>query len=171
VNEAGLGDRVSIRVLDYRDLEGERFDGIASIGMVEHVGAERIDGYAARLARLLRPGGRLLNHGIAHLHQWVSRPGSFTNRYVFPDSNPLHLSRILLALERAGFVTEHVEEFGPDYAETLRHWAKRLDEHRDEAVRLAGEERVRVWRLYLRSARSAFETGFDSIYQVQSRLG
>jgi cyclopropane-fatty-acyl-phospholipid synthase len=171
VTEAGLDDRVSIRVLDYRDLKDECFDAIASIGMVEHVGAERIDLYAARLARLLRPGGRLLNHGIAHLHQQVSRPGLFTDRFVFPDSNPLHLSRILLALERAGFVTEHIEEFGSDYAETLRHWAKRLDEHRDEAVRLAGEERVRVWRLYLRSARSAFETGFNSIYQVQSRLG
>jgi cyclopropane-fatty-acyl-phospholipid synthase len=171
VAEAGLDDRVSIRVLDYRDLEGERFDAIASIGMVEHVGAQRIDLYAARLASLLRPGGRLLNHGIAHLRHSVFKPGPFTDRYVFPDANPLHLSRILLALERAGFVTEHVEEFGPDYAETLRHWAKRLDEHRAEAVRLAGEERVRVWRLYLRAARSAFETGFNSIYQVQSRLG
>jgi cyclopropane-fatty-acyl-phospholipid synthase len=171
VTDAGLDDRVSIRVLDYRDLEGERFDAIASIGMVEHVGAERIDLYAACLAKLLRPGGRLLNHGIAHLRHSVYKPGPFTDRYVFPDANPLHLSRILLALERAGFVTEHVEEFGSDYAETLRHWAKRLDEHRAEAVRLAGEERVRVWRLYLRSARSAFETGFNSIYQVQSRLG
>jgi cyclopropane-fatty-acyl-phospholipid synthase len=171
VTEAGLDDRVSIRVLDYRDLKGERFDAIASIGMVEHVGAERIDLYAARLASLLRPGGRLLNHGIAHLRHWNKKVGPFTDRYVFPDANPLHLSRILLALERAGFVTEHVEEFGPDYAETLRHWAKRLDEHRDEAVRLAGEERVRVWRLYLRAARTAFETGYDSIYQVQSRLG
>jgi cyclopropane-fatty-acyl-phospholipid synthase len=171
VTEAGLDDRVSIRVLDYRDLRGERFDAIASIGMVEHVGAERIDVYAARLASLLGPGGRLLNHGVAHLHQSVAKPGPFTDRYVFPDSNPLHLSRILLALEKAGFVTEHVEEFGADYAETLRHWAKRLDEHREEAVRLAGEERVRVWRLFLRSARSAFLTGYDSIYQVQSRLG
>jgi cyclopropane-fatty-acyl-phospholipid synthase len=171
VTEAGLDDRVSIRLLDYRDLEGERFDAIASIGMVEHVGAERIDRYAARLASLLRPGGRLLNHGIAHLGRSASRPGLFTDRYVFPDADPLHLSRILLALERAGFVTEHVEEFAADYAETLRHWAQRLDDHRDEAVRLAGEERVRVWRLYLRSARTAFETGWNSIYQVLSRLG
>ena len=169
VTEAGLDDRVSIQVQDYRDLKDERFDAIASIGMVEHVGARKIDLYAARLASLLRPGGRLLNHGVAHLHESVKSPGIFTDRYVFPDSNPLHLSRILLALERAGFVTEHVEEFGQDYAETLKHWAKRLDEHRDEAVRLAGEERVRVWRLFLRGARSAFETGYDSIYQVQSR--
>lgn len=171
VSEVGLDDRVSIRVLDYRDLDDDRFDAIASIGMVEHVGADRIDVYARCLARLLRPGGRLLNHGIAHLRSSSSRSGAFTDRYVFPDSDPLQLSRILTALERAGFVTEHIEEFGPDYAETLRHWVKRLDEHREEAVRLAGEERVRVWRLYLRGARSAFETGFNSIYQVQSRLG
>lgn len=171
VTEAGLDDRVRIRVLDYRNLKDERFDAIASIGMVEHVGAERIDLYATRLASLLRPGGRLLNHGIAHLHHSSARAGPFTDRYVFPDTDPLPLSRILLALERAGFVTEHVEEFGADYAETLRHWAKRLDEHRVEAVRLAGEERVRVWRLYLRAAASGFATGFNSIYQVQSRLG
>jgi cyclopropane-fatty-acyl-phospholipid synthase len=161
---------VTIQVADYRDLEDGPFDAIASIGMVEHVGAERIDLYAKRLARLLRPGGRLLNHGIAHLHHTYHRSGPFTDRYVFPDSDPLQLSRILAALEGAGFVTEHVEEFGSDYAETLKHWAKRLDEHREEAVRLVGKERVRVWRLYLRGARSAFETAFNSIYQVQSRL-
>ena len=73
-----------------------------------------------------------------------------------------------LALERAGFVTEHVEEFGADYEETLRHWARRLDEHREEAVRIAGEERVRVWRLYLRGARKNFESGFLSVYQVKA---
>jgi len=171
VSQAGLGDRVSIRVLDYRDLDGERFDAIASIGMVEHVGAERIDEYASRLARLVRPGGRLLNHGIAKLRRPDWKAGSFTERYVFPDSEPLHLSRVLLALERAGFMTEHVEGFGKDYVETLRHWARRLDEHRDEAVRLAGEERVRVWRLYLRAARNNFESGWISVYQVQSRRG
>ena len=169
VTEAGLDDRVTIRVLDYRSLKDERFDAIASIGMVEHVGAEKIDLYAQRLASLLRPGGRLLNHGVAHLHSSSPKAGPFTDRYVFPDAHPLLLSRILLALERAGFVTEHVEEFGADYAETLKHWARRLDEHRDEAVRLAGEERVRVWRLYLRAASLGFSTGFNSIYQVQSR--
>ena len=97
--------------------------------------------------------------------------GAFTARYVFPDSDPLPVSRVLLALERAGFVTEHVEGFGPDYVETLRHWARRLDTHREEAVRLAGEERVNVWRLYLRGARKNFESGFISVYQVQCRLG
>jgi cyclopropane-fatty-acyl-phospholipid synthase len=170
VSEAGLENRVRILVLDYRDLTGEQFDAIASIGMVEHVGAERIDLYAERLAGLVRPGGRLLNHGVARLHYAYLHTGAFSERYVFPDADPLHLSRVILALERAGFVTQHVEAFAADYAETLRHWARRLDEHRAEAVRLVGEERLRVWRLYLRGCRAGFESGFMSVYQVQCGL-
>ena len=167
---AGVGDRVDIRVLDYRELEGERFDAIASIGMVEHVGGERIDGYAKRLASLLEPGGMLLNHGIARLRHGDPPAGPFSERYVFPDADPLHLSRVLLALERAGFATNLVEGFAHDYIETLRRWAGRLDDRLDEALALAGPERVRVWRLYLRAARMGFESGFTSIYQVSCRL-
>jgi cyclopropane-fatty-acyl-phospholipid synthase len=168
---AGVSDRVEIRVMDYRDLVGERFDAIASIGMVEHVGEAQIDVYARTLAGLLEPGGRLLNHGIARLRHSDPEAGPFSERYVFPDAEPLHLSRVLLALERAGFVTRHVEEFGDDYAETLRHWAQRLDQNLDDAVRLAGPERLRVWRLYLRMARRGFESGFLSIYQARCTLG
>jgi cyclopropane-fatty-acyl-phospholipid synthase len=167
---AGVGDRVEIRVMDYRDLVGERFDAIASIGMVEHVGEAQIDVYARTLAGLLEPGGRLLNHGIARLRHSDPEAGPFSERYVFPDAEPLHLSRVLLALERAGFVTRHVEGFGDDYAETLRHWAQRLDQNLDDAVRLAGPERLRVWRLYLRMARRGFESGFLSIYQARCTL-
>jgi hypothetical protein len=91
---------------------------------------------------------------------------SYVPRYVFPDAAPLHLSRIQVALERAGLETVHVEGFRSDYAQTLRHWAARLDGRRDEALALAGPERLRVWRLYLRAARRGFERGFTSIYQV-----
>jgi len=87
---------------------------------------------------------------------------------VFPDGAPLQLSRVLLALERAGFVTEHVEGFAADYEETLTHWARRFEEHRDDAVRLAGAERTRVWTLYLHAARLGFQTGDASIYQVRA---
>jgi cyclopropane-fatty-acyl-phospholipid synthase len=169
--EAGVADRVDIRVQDWRELLGERFDAIASIGMVEHVGTVQIDAYAQRLRDLLEPEGRVLNHGIARIRHGDPEAGPFSERYVFPDAAPLHLSRVLLALERAGFVTRHVEEFGADYAETLRHWYTRLDENLDEAVRLAGPERVRVWRLYLRAARNGFESGFTSIYQARCTLG
>jgi cyclopropane-fatty-acyl-phospholipid synthase len=167
VAEAGLGDRIEIRVMDYRELGGERFDAVASIGMVEHVGASRIDLYASQLARLLDPGGRLLNHGISRLRHGDPESASFSNRYVFPDAAPLQLSRVLLALERAGFVTDHVEGLQDDYVQTLRHWLERLEKRLDEARRLAGPERARVWRLYLRAARRGFETGFLSIFQTR----
>jgi cyclopropane-fatty-acyl-phospholipid synthase len=160
-----LSDRVDIRVADYRELIDAPFDAVASIGMVEHVGANQIDVYARQVARMVKPGGRVLNHGIARLRHSDAEAGPFSERYVFPDAAPLHLSRIQLALERAGIVSEHIEGFAGDYAETLRHWARRLDENLDAARRLAGDERVRVWRLYLRAARN----GFTSIYQVRGR--
>jgi cyclopropane-fatty-acyl-phospholipid synthase len=167
--EAGVADRVDVRVADYRDLRGEQFDAIASIGMVEHVGNRNIHNYAHQLASLLPPGGRLLNHGIARLRHGQGEAGGFSERYVFPDAAPLHLSLVQFALEEAGFETEHVEGFREHYARTLTHWLTRLDDNAEEAQRLAGAERMRVWRLYLRGARSGFQTGFTSIYQVRAR--
>ena len=164
----GVADRVDIRVMDYRQITGERFDAVASIGMVEHVGSAQIDLYAQQLAGLLDPGGRLLNHGIARLRHSDPEAGPFSERYVFPDAAPLHLSRVLVALERAGLATAHVEGFAEDYAETLTHWLSRFEDHLDEAIRLAGEERVRVFRIYLRAARSGFRTGFTGVYQVRA---
>ncbi len=187
VVKAGLEDRVEIRLCDYRDLGGtakagrhsssasipvstsEHFDAIASIGMVEHVGASKIDEYAAQLAGLLRPGGRLLNHGIARLRHGDPEAGAFSERYVFPDAAPLHVSHVMLALERAGIEPVHVEGLRQDYVDTLSEWIARLDANLEEAERLAGGERVRVWRLYLRAARNGFVTGFTSIFQVLGR--
>ena len=167
--EAGVADRVDIRVMDYRDLPstGEKFDAIASIGMVEHVGASKIEVYAETLAGLLDSGGRLLNHGITRLRHTDGEAGDFSERYVFPDAAPLHLSRNLLALERAGFITHHVEDFGPDYAETLKHWATNLDDNLEQATRLAGPERIRVWRLYLRAPATASNRASLNIYQAR----
>jgi cyclopropane-fatty-acyl-phospholipid synthase len=171
--EAGVADRVDIRVMDYRDIAstGEKFDAIASIGMVEHVGSANIEVYAQTLAQVLEPGGRLLNHGITRLRHTDAEAGAFSERYVFPDAAPLHLSRNLLALERAGFITHHVEDYAPDYAETLRYWYTNLDANLEEATRLAGPERIRVWRLYLRAARNGFLSGFTNIYQARCTLG
>ena len=167
VREAGVADRVEIRLADYREIIDGPFDAISSIGMVEHVGEERIDLYASRLAELLRPGGRLLNHGIAKLQDFDTKDeGPFSERFVFPDGVPLPLSRIVLALERANLATTHVEGLAPDYARTLGFWIEHFEERYEDAVRLAGTERARIWRLYLRAARQGFETGWASIYQV-----
>jgi cyclopropane-fatty-acyl-phospholipid synthase len=164
--EAGVADRVEIKVMDWRELQAAPFDAISSIGMVEHVGSGNIDNYAAALRDFLKPGGRLLNHGIARLRHTDPEAGPFSERYVFPDAAPLHLSRITFAMERAGLEPTHVEGFRMDYAETLKHWAQRFDANLPRAIELGGEERVRVWRLYLRTARRGFETGFISVFQV-----
>ena len=89
---------------------------------------------------------------------------------MFPDGVPLPLSRIELALERAGLVTTHVEGLAGDYAQTIRHWIERFEQRYADAVRLAGVERARIWRLYLRAARQGFETGWASVYQVLAHL-
>jgi cyclopropane-fatty-acyl-phospholipid synthase len=167
VADAGVADRVEIRFADYRDIDDGPFDAIASIGMVEHVGDAQIDRYAGTLAPLLAPGGRLLNHAIATLEaDYDATDDVFSDRYVFPDGEALPLSRVQLALERAGLRTTHVEGFAGDYSRTLVEWTRRLDERLDEAERLAGPERTRIWRLYLRAARRGFDVGLTSVYQV-----
>jgi cyclopropane-fatty-acyl-phospholipid synthase len=170
VAQAGLSDQIEIRVLDYRRLPASSYDAIASIGMAEHVGDSQIDVYARSLSDLLVPGGLMLNHAIALLNPDDDPlEDEFSMRYVFPDGEPLALSRIQLALERTGFSTEHVEQFREDYAVTLRHWAQRLDENLDQAQALAGEQRTRIWRLYLRAARHGFDIGLTAVYQVLAR--
>ena len=167
VQAAGVADRVTLRLADYRELGDEQFDAISSIGMVEHVGEERIDLYMRTLHGLLRPGGRLLNHGIAKLMDFDTKDeGAFSERFVFPDGVPLPLSRIAQAMERTGLVVRHVEGLPEDYARTLTYWIDSYEGRYDEAVRLAGAERARVWKLYLRAARAGFTTGWASVYQV-----
>lgn len=165
---AGLADQVDIRVMDYREIAGETFDAIASIGMVEHVGSVNVDVYMAKLASLLKPGGTLLNHGIARLRVGDAEAGPFSERYVWPDAAPLHVSRIQTAIERAGLHTRHVEDFPDDYAKTLLEWQHRFEANIDRARELGGDERVRVWRIYLRVSRQGFESGFMSVYQVRA---
>lgn len=165
--EQGLTDLVEFRVCDYREVSEDGFDAISSIGMVEHVGEERIDLYMRTLHGLLRPGGRLLNHGIAKLADFDTKDeGAFSERFVFPDGVPLPLSRIAQAMERTGLVPQHVEGIGPDYALTITEWIKRYEERYDEAVRIAGEERARVWKLYLHAARQGFTTNWATVFQV-----
>ena len=151
---AGVADRVDILVQDYRELGAEQFDRVASIGMVEHVGAVNIDAYVAQLVNVLVPGGVLLNHGIARLRHGDPEAGPFSERFVFPDAAPLHLSRVAVAFERAlGLGSTTSRASAPDYAETLRHWARRLDDRIDEARRLAGRgARARVAALPARRA-------------------
>jgi cyclopropane-fatty-acyl-phospholipid synthase len=164
--EAGLADQVDVRVMDYRDLGQRAFDAVVSIGMIEHVGHAQLDAYARVIASALAPGGRVLNHGIARLPAREHDPAVFTRRYVFPDGELPRISRVLGAFESAGLEPHHVEDLRADYVQTLDHWVERLDANAARANEVAGPERVRIWRLYLRGARHGFAVGLTSVFQA-----
>lgn len=160
IAEAGLSDRIEIRLQDYRDIDDGPFDAIASVGMSEHVGLVNLPLYAAELHALLRPGGRLLNHAIARVRSLPDRPGrapSFIDHYIFPDGEVLPLGKTIDAFERAGLEVRDSESLREHYALTLRAWVSNLLGSWDEAVRLAGEERARTWLLYLTASALGFE--------------
>jgi len=167
VAEAGLTERVDVRIQDYRDIEDGPFDAISSIGMSEHVGRAQLPRYVEQLHSLLRPGGRLLNHAISwNAGPTEDDPDSFIPRYVFPDGQMLSLSEMVVALERGGFEVLDVEALRRHYALTLRAWVRNLEEHWDEAVRLTSPGRARVWRLYMASSALGFENGLTGVNQV-----
>lgn len=165
--DAGLTDRVDIRVQDYRDVDDGPFDAISSIGMSEHVGRDQIGHYVARLHDLLSPGGRLLNHAISwNAGPTSPDPDSFIPRYVFPDGEMLGLAEMIGALESGGLEVLDVEALRRHYALTLRAWVRRIEEHWDEAVRSTSLGRARVWRLYMAASALGFETGLTGVNQV-----
>lgn len=166
VVEAGVGDRVDIRVQDYRDVADGPFDAISSIGMFEHVGAERVAEYATSLRALLAPAGRLLNHAISSVGGSRIGRRSFIGRYIFPDAQLVDVGETVLALETAGFEVRDVESLREHYAKTLRAWIENLEDHWDEAVDLVGEPRARTWRLYMAGSVVGFDDGGTSVHQV-----
>lgn len=166
VEEAGVADRVEIRLQDYRDLRGERFDAISSIGMFEHVGKARTAEYFGILRGLLGDQGRLLNHAISSIQGSRLPRRSFTYRYVFPDGELLDVADVCAAMESAGFEVRDVESLREHYARTLRHWVANLEASWERAVALVGEARARVWRLYMAGSAIGFEDGGIGIHQV-----
>ncbi|MER6268750.1 cyclopropane-fatty-acyl-phospholipid synthase family protein [Streptomyces sp900105755] len=169
VADEGLTDRVEIRVQDYRDVRDGPYDAISSIGMAEHVGAERYLEYAENLYGLLKPGGRLLNHQIARRPQRDESAydvDEFIDAYVFPDGELAPVGSTVTQLERAGFEVRDVESIREHYARTLRRWVANLEADWPRAVRLTSPGRARVWRLYMAASALAFEHNRIGVNQV-----
>ena len=166
VATAGLDDLVDIRLQDYRELHGEEFDAIASVGMFEHVGSERVRQYFGVLRGLLGARGRLLNHAISSVGGSRMGGRSFVHRYVFPDAELIDVGEVVLAMERAGFEVRDVESLREHYALTLRRWVANLEAAWDRAVELVGPNRARVWRLYMAASALGFEDGGLDLHQV-----
>lgn len=168
IAEAGLADRVHIRLQDYRDVHDGPYDAISSIGMFEHVGEARLAGYFRALHSLLRPGGRLLNHGISRPPGDKARfqRASFIDRYVFPDGELHEVGRVVSVAQQSGFEVRHVESLREHYTLTLGRWVANLEREWDRAVAEVGLARARIWRLYMAASAINFEEGRTQIHQV-----
>jgi cyclopropane-fatty-acyl-phospholipid synthase len=171
IRERGLEDRCEVRLLDYRDIPGDGgFDKIASVGMFEHVGRRILALYFRTIARLLRPGGLVLNHGITlnapDQRELGSGIGEFIDDYVFPGGELVHLSQVVSQMSAQGLEVADVESLRPHYARTLWTWVDRLEAARAAAVAAVGEKTYRIWRIYMAGSAHAFERGWMSIYQV-----
>ena len=175
----GLQHRCRVEVRDYRDLpSATMFDKVVSVGMFEHVGRSRLEAYFAAAWRHTRPGGLFLNHGIISLDDARSPRGEaapprrlwgkgrFMDRYVFPDGELAPLAVAIGAAEAVGFETRDVESLREHYAQTLRHWVRRLEARSHEARDLVGDATYRVWRLYMAASAHAFATGRIGLAQI-----
>lgn len=174
----GLSDSVRVELLDYRDLSSlGRFDKIASVGMVEHVGSSNLAAYFEAAHRALVPGGLFLNHGIISqtplptgwrgLIERVARPRSnFIERYVFPESDLLRLDRATVEAERAGFEILDAENLRPHYQRTLQLWVRGLEANQAEARRIVGDETYNTWRLYMAGSAQGFGSGRMGVVQM-----
>ncbi len=168
VADAGLADRIEIRIQDYRDIHDGPFDAISSIGMFEHVGLPRVEEYFTDLYRLLRPEGRLLNHAISRPDPTKAAiaPRSFMARYVFPDAALVEVGTAISAMQKHGLEVRDVESLREHYAKTLRAWVRNLEDNWELAQMLVGPARARVWRLYMAGSAVSFEAARIAVHQV-----
>ena len=171
IREEGLESRVKVELRDYLDLpEDPHYDKIASIGMFEHVGIRNYPRYFGKIRRVLKPGGLVLNHGITHNWPGASSLGSgigdFIEQYVFPGGQLAHVSRVIQGLATEGLELIDAEALREHYARTLWHWVDRLESNEEAARREVGEERFRVWRIYLAGSAHSFDRGWLSIFQL-----
>jgi cyclopropane-fatty-acyl-phospholipid synthase len=167
IQEAGLEDRCRVQLRDYRTLEAEPFDRVASVGMFEHVGSAAAPEYFATIHRLLRPGGGYLHHAITGNERIPpSRRPTLSSRYVFPDHELIPLGRTVTLAEAAGFDVRDVENLREHYALTLRRWVAALEARHDDAVAEVGEATWRAWRMVFAGATVDFEIGRTGLAQI-----
>ena len=181
IDQKGLRGRVRVELSDYRALPADaQYDKIASVGMFEHVGRANIAAYFSTIARLLKPGGMVLNHGITSSavdgSELGSGMGQFIEKYIFPGGELLHVSQLLRETAQAGLEMVDTENLRPHYARTLWAWSDALEAQLDAArAALAqpteprqAERILRAYRMYLAGSAMSFERGWLALHQMLS---
>jgi cyclopropane-fatty-acyl-phospholipid synthase len=166
-----LGDRVDVRLMNFRDMpDTAQYNKIASVGMFEHVGRAHMKTYFDKINALLTPGGLVLNHGITSAALDTGGLGGgiaeFIDEYVFPGGELLHVSEVMRAASLSELECLDAENLRPHYGHTLWHWVARLEANAADARGLIGEQKYRIWRVYMAGSAYAFDHGWMELWQV-----
>jgi cyclopropane-fatty-acyl-phospholipid synthase len=166
IDEEGLRDKVAVKLMDYRDLPklGEKFDKVASVGMMEHVGRENYGTYFDSVQSVMKKGGLFLLHSItAHAE---SDGDPWIKKYIFPGGMLPSLRELISNAAERSFFTLDVESLRRHYVRTLKEWRKAYLLHKDDVEKKFGTEFVRMWDLYLAACAASFHRGNVDIHQI-----
>ena len=172
IAERGLGDRVELLLRDYRELDGQ-YDKLVSVEMIEAVGHAYYGTFFEACARLLKPTGRGVIQSITipdERYESARKCIDFIKKYIFPGS----CIPAVGVLERSAATSEltfsHVEELGPHYATTLRHWSANMRDNRQAILdRGYPSELIRLWEFYLAYCEGGFAEGNTGLAQIELR--
>jgi len=168
VEKAGVSERVSIELVDYRDFAeaGRKFDRIVSVGMFEHVGKAQFETFFLSCANLLTDDGTMLLHTIGRM----GSPGmtdAFTRKYIFPGGYIPALSETMIASEKYRLMATDIEILRLHYAKTIRQWYANCMTHRDAIIDMYDQRFFNMWTFYLAGAATVFEHGGMCNFQIQ----
>jgi cyclopropane-fatty-acyl-phospholipid synthase len=162
---AGLADRVTFALADYRDVEGE-YDRIVSVGMFEHVGTPQYRAFFRKCRALLAPDGLMLLHTVGRA-DGPAATDPFLAKYIFPGGVIPALSEIAPEIERARLWLTDLEVLRLHYARTLACWYERAVAAREKIVALYDERFFRMWTFYLAGGIAAFRHDSFAVFQLQ----
>jgi cyclopropane-fatty-acyl-phospholipid synthase len=152
VREENLQERVTVLLEDYRDLNGQ-FSKLVSVEMLEAIGHEYVDTYFAKCSELLEPEGLMLVQTITIAHDQYERARrsvDFIQRYIFPGGSLSSVAVLERSVTRnTDLRLHHLQDIGPDYATTLRHWRERMFARLADVRELGySDEFIRMWDFY-----------------------
>ncbi|WP_269585002.1 SAM-dependent methyltransferase [Roseibium sp. Sym1] len=164
VRAAGLEDRVTFVLKDYREFEG-RFDRVISVGMMEHVGIGHLDAYFGKIRDCLTETGYAVIHSIGRMTP-PGTTGPFIRKYIFPGGYVPALSEVFASTERLGLWVCDAEILRLHYYYTIRDWRQRFEDKRSEAAALYDEAFCRMWEFYLCAVELGFLHGSNMVFQL-----
>lgn len=172
IEKLGLQDRVSVELRDYAELSGT-YDKIASVGMFEHIGIANFPTYFNKVYSLLRDKGIFLNHGITRRakadkknFRKITPEKRLILKYIFPGSELDHVGHVQESMEACNFEIHDVEGWREHYALTTKIWCQTLSAKSEEAIKIVGAERYRLWVAYLAAVSFNFSDGPLRLYQI-----